>query len=154
MFCAVKTEVNGVVVKSAEFVTEAEAQAHAEEFPGFIVVAGAYRPGMRVDLQTGTVTYPESRDWVMIAMSDLRERRDRLMEVVSGMQSDYLASGDTVNALLCKDVKQGLKDITVYPAIVNAATRLEFNTAVVARWRELALPAPLDVKAEFKRYAG
>lgn len=93
-------------------------------------------------------------DWRPPAMGELRTRRDRLLDVVSGMQSDYLTAGDTTNAALCKSVKQGLKDITVWPAIVGAASRADFDSAVVTRWLEIATPAPLAVKLEFKRYAG
>jgi hypothetical protein len=101
---------------------------------------------------------PPPPDWRPAAWVELRSRRDRLLTVLSGMQSDYITTGDMAEALLCLDAKQGLKDITDWPAIVAVVndadgTREQFNDAVVARWTQIADPAPSAVKAEFYRYA-
>lgn len=86
-------------------------------------------------------------------MPELRTRRDRLLDVISGMQADYIAAGDLPNALLCRAVKAQLKVIESDPTILASTNRAEFNTAVVTRWKAIASAAPADVRAEFARYA-
>lgn len=100
---------------------------------------------------------PPAPDWRPEAWTELRSRRDRLLTVLSGMQSDYITLGNTYAASLCLSAKQGLKDITEWPAVTAVVgdpqgTREQFNSAVVARWTEIADPAPAEVKAEFYRY--
>lgn len=87
------------------------------------------------------------------AMPELRTRRDRLLDVISGMQADYIAAGDLPNALLCRDVKAQLKVIESDPTILATTSRTAFNAAVVTRWKAIASTAPADVRAEFARYA-
>lgn len=87
------------------------------------------------------------------ALTELRARRDRLLDVISGMQADYIVSGDSANALLCRDVKVRLKAVTDDPTISGATSRSAFNAAAVTLWKSIAAPAPLEVRAEFARYA-
>lgn len=91
--------------------------------------------------------------WIAGAMADLRARRDRLLDVISGMQADYITSTDMVSAAVCRDVKVQLKAIPTDPGIAAAATRDDFNAAAVARWNAIGAKAPAAVGVEFQRYA-
>jgi hypothetical protein len=87
------------------------------------------------------------------ALPELRARRDRLLEVISGMQADYITSSDMTNAGLCRDVKAQLKVIDNDPTILAATSRTAFNSAVLTRWKAIASTASPEVRAEFARYA-
>lgn len=87
------------------------------------------------------------------AMAELTARIDRLLDVISGMQSDYITAGDMANASLCRDAKNSLKAAKTDPVILATTSRAAFNAAVLARWKAIAALAPLDVRAEFARYA-
>lgn len=130
------------------------------------------RDGVEIPFADGNVDYEEYKLWLADgntpdpmtppvwqdeALSELTARRDRLMEVVSGMQADYITQGDMANAMLCLGVKQGLKDIKTHPAILAvlsdpSATRLQFNAIALLRLRDIGAPASQAVKDEFRRY--
>lgn len=87
------------------------------------------------------------------ALGELKARRDRLLDVISGMQSDYITSADMVNATLCRDVKAQLKSVENDPTILASTSRAAFNSAVLAKWKAIASTASPEVRAEFARYA-
>lgn len=92
-------------------------------------------------------------EWFVDAMTDLRTRRDRLLDVISGMQADYIVSGDMANAVLCRTVKVQLKAAPSDPSITGAVTRTDFNAAALVLWKTIAAQASPEVRAEFARYA-
>lgn len=97
-------------------------------------------------------------DWRTPAVADVRARRDKLLQVISFIQADYLTLGDQPNATLARNIKMGLKDLLVHPDVVAvlgnpSATYADFKTAVMTIYAELVANAPAEVKLEFKRYA-
>lgn len=129
----------------------------------------ALRPGAQFSMnnETGSVEFLDSTvppteaeivaamadSWRPQAMVDLRARRDRLLDVISGMQADYIAAGDMPSALLCRTVKLQLKSLPSDPSLTAATTRDQFNAVAVALWKTIASAASPEVRAEFARYA-
>jgi hypothetical protein len=88
-----------------------------------------------------------------VVMLDLQQRRDVLVSVITALQGDFLAAGDSVNANLAKTIKQGLYDIEVQPVVVAAQTVSALEQAILAAYTELVVGAPLSVKQAFAKYA-
>jgi hypothetical protein len=123
----------GVLIDGATFVPEAPGNRHWDAFVAWLASGNTPDP----------VTPP---DWRPDATADLTARVERLVDVVSGMQADYIAGDDKPNALACRDVKGQLKALPADPTIVAATTRAEFNAARRTRLRAIAAAAPPDVR--------
>ena len=81
-------------------------------------------------------------------LPDLRARRDLAMNVLDGLQSDALASGDTGTALAIKTAKQACRDI---PALntVAATDEASLRALYLAEWQRIAALVPAPVRAAF-----
>lgn len=132
---------------------ESEQTRLAEVYPQAFVYPGQYCQDLYVSESLEVTKVPVPDPAALAQRKDqLFVLRDKLLEVVTGMQVDYTTVNDMVNANLCKDVKAALKEIQDYPTIANATTETEFKLAVVARWKVIFAPVPLEVKNEFRKY--
>lgn len=132
--------------------------AHGDEIP----IERRFHPDfvaqlVEIDPENPPPTQAPEPDWRPAAWVELRDARDRLLSVLSGIQSDYITLDDMASAALCLNAKQGLKEITEWPAVVAVAldeggTREGFDEAVTARWTAISDLTPEAVKEEFARY--
>ena len=119
------------------------------------VVDGKIVGGLYAGFQPGRAeTFVEDSDAMLLPIKkaqllpDLRTRRDLAMNVLDGLQSDALASGETADALAIKDAKQACRDI---PALdVSAATNeAEMRALYLAEWRRIKDLVPVGIRAAF-----
>lgn len=87
------------------------------------------------------------------AMARLRALRAPILNALTGIAVDAIASNDTTTISAVSNARQGLKDITVYPAILAATDDETFDDAALARYKELAAAAPTNVRLAFKELA-
>lgn len=85
-------------------------------------------------------------------MAELRARRDKLLNVMDGIQSDALAVGDSTVATSIVGIKQDLKDIPNLPSVQGATTEAAFKQAVMAAYHGVATGAPPSVVAALLGY--
>lgn len=93
-------------------------------------------------------------DWRPAAMAQLRAVRNRLLDVVSGIQSDYIAASDLQAAQLALRVKQYLKDLPASPVLAGAGTPAAFEALQLQLLDAIAIDAPAALQVEIQRYAG
>lgn len=98
-------------------------------------------------------------DWRPTAVADLNELRAKLLGILSSMQMDYVARGQTANADAVLSAKDGVKVIEAAPGVQAAylaqpGSRIAFDLAVKTRWAEIVSPAPAQVKSDFNKYGG
>lgn len=87
------------------------------------------------------------------AMARLRALRAPILNALTGIAVDAIASDDTATIAAVAAARQGLKDITVHPAILAAEDDESFDDAALARYKELAVAAPANVRVAFKELA-
>lgn len=87
------------------------------------------------------------------AMARLRALRAPILNALTGIAVDAIASSDTATIAAVAAARQGLKDITVHPAILAATDDEAFDDAALARYKELAVAAPANVRVAFKELA-
>lgn len=93
---------------------------------------------------------PFNRD---AAMARLRAVRAPILNALTGIAVDAIASNDTATIAAVATARQGLKDITVHPAILAATNDETFDDAALSRYKELAAAAPAKVRVAFKELA-
>lgn len=130
----------GVLMNGASFIPEAPGNRDWDAYTEW--VAGGNTPDP---------TPPE--DFRPEVMARLVAMRDQLSVAATGMQTDYLAAGDSANALICRDIKAQLKVIDSDPTLVAATTRAGFRSALRARLNAIAGSAPADVRDAIKQAA-
>lgn len=84
------------------------------------------------------------------AMQRLRDYRAPILNALSGIGFDALAAGDSATADAVQAARQGLKDITEWPAVLAATDDDSFDDAALGRYKELAAAAPEPVRVAFK----
>lgn len=87
------------------------------------------------------------------AMARLRALRAPILNALTGIAVDAIASDDAATIAAVATARQGLKDITVHPAILAAEDDESFDDAALARYKELAVAAPANVRVAFKELA-
>ncbi|MES2415086.1 MAG: hypothetical protein V4614_14865 [Pseudomonadota bacterium] len=115
---------------------------------------GDMRPGDRAATAQEVTAHDLSlsRRWHTDLMVELRSKRDKLLDVMDGIQSDCLSAGDTETALAIKGIKQGFKDVPALAAVLQAADEPTFRVAVLAAYKAIANPAPMVVKLAMAEY--
>lgn len=98
-------------------------------------------------------------DWRPDAMTAFYIQRKARMDVLTAMQMDYTALGQTDNAAACLLVKQTLKDLensaevlTVYND--QTATRNQYTAVIKNQWNAAIATVPTQVKYDFIKYGG
>ena len=81
-------------------------------------------------------------------LPELRTRRDTAINVLDGLQSDALTTGDTTSALAIKDAKQACRDIPALD-VSTASDEAGVRALYLAEWRRITLLVPAGVRTAF-----
>ncbi len=95
---------------------------------------------------------PPEPDWRTPMMSELRAKRDTLLNVLDGIQADALTSGNTADAISCKNIKAALKGVPELPSVVNATSATALKMATIMAYQSAIAGAPVGVLALFAGY--
>ena len=91
-------------------------------------------------------------DWRTPMMVELRAKRDTLLNVLDGIQADALTSGNTADAISCKNIKAALKGVPELPSVVNATSATALKMATIMAYQSAIAGAPVGVLALFAGY--
>jgi hypothetical protein len=94
----------------------------------------------------------DTPDWRPSLYAELRTKRDAMLNISDGIQSDFLALGDTATALTLKAVKQAFKDIPGRDDLQTVETEADFRAIVLAGFKNVIASLPAAVQLAFKEY--
>lgn len=115
------------------------------------VASAAVQQGWTFDGTTLSPPVPPPFNPQDDAIPDLTARTDRMQVVVTVMETDYLAAGDTVNAAACVTLKNQLDALASDAALLATNSRQAFNTAARTKLRAIAQSAPAAVRIRLAR---
>lgn len=100
-----------------------------------------------------------SADWRPQAQTDLNTLRAKYLGILTAMQMDYTARGETEKATAVLTAKTGLLSIEKTPVVVAAYTtipgsRSAFDSAVQTAWMNIVSGVPVQVIVDFTKYGG
>jgi hypothetical protein len=85
------------------------------------------------------------------AIADLTTRTDRMQVIVTVMETDFLAAGDTASAAACVTLKTQLDGLASDATLLAATSRQAFNATARTKLRAFVLNAPAAVRARLLR---
>jgi NADPH-dependent glutamate synthase beta subunit-like oxidoreductase len=86
-------------------------------------------------------------------LDKFRAERLAMFNVIAGMGFAAIATGDTVTAAALVAFREGVKDLTQFPAVVAATDLATLKAAMSARYKALVAELPAAIKSDFKALA-